>query len=131
MLHAPEASSGEIANLGIGFGPFWKIIAFFVKLKGFAVEAIPSASWWGAVGEDVTQMGPAASAANFCPHHAMRLVLNLHDVALGDCTIERRPAGATGELAGGLKQREAAHHAAVDAVLFVVEEGAAERSFGA
>ena len=44
-------------------------------------------------------------------------------LALGECTIERRPAGATGELAGGLKQREAAHHAAVDAVFFVVEQG--------
>ena len=61
----------------------------------------------------------------------MRFVLNLHDVAFGKCTIERWPASATGELAGGLKQREATHHTAIDAVFFVVEQGPAERSFGA
>ena len=75
-------------------------------------------------------MGPTASAANFGTHHAMRFVLNLHDVTFGECPIERRPASATGELAGGFKQRESAHHAAIDAVFFVVEQGSAEGSFG-
>ena len=131
VLHAPEASSGEVADLSVGFGSLGEIIAFFVELKGFAVEAIPPPRGWGTVGEDVSKVRVAALAANFSTHHAVGTVFDFSDVPWREPAVERRPPGAAGEFAGGLKQRQSANHAAVDAVLFVVEEGAAERSFGA
>ena len=131
MLHAPEASSGEVADLSVRFGSLGEIIAFFVEFKGFAVEAIPPPRGWGTIGEDVSQVRVAALAANFSTHHAVGTVFDFSDVPWREPAVERRPPGAAGEFAGGLKQRQSANHAAVDAVLFVVEEGAAERSFGA
>ena len=103
MLDPPKTASGEVANFSIGLRTLRKIVAFFVKFESFTVEAVPSTRWWWAVWEDVTQMGPAASTANFGPHHAMRFVLNLHDVTFGKRTIKRRPAGSTGELTCGLE----------------------------
>ena len=131
VLYAPEASPGEVADLSVGSSSLWEIIAFFVELKGFAVEAIPPPRGWGTVREDVSQVRVAALAANFSTHHAVGTVFDFSDVPWREPAVERRPPGAAGEFAGGLEQRQSANHAAVDAVLFVVEEGAAERSFGA
>jgi len=73
----------------------------------------------------------AAGAARLDAHHAVAGVAYGQDVSLVEGRKEARPARAAFELGLGAEERQAAEAAAVDAVLLVVQEAAAERGFGA
>src|SRR6476469_2870963 len=87
------------------------------ELERGRVHAVPLAGGARSVVEDVTEVAPAATAADLGAHHAVgRVGHELHrlrDERLG----EARPAGTGLELGVGVEQLSAARRAAVDAVV--------------
>src|SRR5262249_22138152 len=65
------------------------------------------------------------------PAHAVGIVLDAFDVLGIDRAGEARPARAAFELGLLIEERQPAQPAAIDPVLFLIEEPAAERGFGA
>src|SRR5947208_3255477 len=76
-------------------------------------------------------MAVAAGAAGLDADHAIGGVADRRDVSLVDRRPERRPAGAAFELGLVQKQRQPTQAAAVDAVLLLAKQAAAERRLGA
>ena len=76
----------------------------------------------------MSQVAIAALAANLGANHPVTDVLNVADMVRIEGLIKARPAGAGFELGAGSKQRQAAQPAAVDPVLFVVEQARRKRA---
>src|SRR5947208_593558 len=94
------------------------------------VDAETLTCGFGAVGEHVTEVGPAGPAAHFDAHHAVRAVGDALDHVGVDRLPVARPAAAGVELGARSEQRSAAADAVVAAVVPVVPVLAGERPLG-
>ena len=110
--------------LRAGFRSRWK------KLHRDRVQAVALPGGRRPVGEHVPQVAIATLAANLGANHAITRVLNVADMVRIEGFKEARPPGAGFELGAGSEQGQAAQPAAVNAVLFVVEQAAAKRRLG-
>ena len=83
------------------------------------VHAVAEASGFGAVVEDVAEVGVAFGAGDRGADHAESCVTDFGHVLFGDGSPEAGPSGARVEFRGGVEERVVAADAAVDA--FVVQ----------
>src|SRR5579864_1542819 len=101
------------------------------ELQRDRVDAIAQPGRRRAVGEDVALVAVAAGAAGLDPDHAVADIAHGDHVPLVERRVEAGPAGAALELGVVAEERQAAEPAAVDAVLLLAQEAAAERRLGA
>lgn len=84
-----------------------------------------------AIGKDVALMTVAARAAGLHPHHAVADIAHQFDVGFVERREKARPTGARFKLGLGVKQRQPAQAAGIDAGFLVAEQSAAEGRLGA
>jgi len=134
VLDAPEAAAAEVRGLGRG-GRGHRLrrthFVLAVELERGAVEAEAQARRLRTVVEHMAEMGGAPLAEDLHALHAVRVVLPPADMIAVEGLEEARPARARVELVRAREERQTADDAAVDAVLLVVEQRAAERGLGA
>jgi len=118
LFDTPETAGGKDGGLGGG------------KFQRDGVQAIPVAGWFGAVGENVTEVGVAAGAQHLNAIHAVAVVGDCGDVVGVNRLEETRPAGAGVKLGSGTEQRQATTDARVDTGLVVVVKCPAEGRLG-
>ena len=114
FFDAPKATSSENGCLGGR------------EFQSDGVEAIPAASGFRTVVEDVTEVSVATGAKDFGAGHAVAAVGDLGYVITFDWLEETRPTGAGVEFGRGTEQRQTAANTRVDAGLVVVVERPAE-----
>eukprot|EP01025_Chloroclados_australasicus_P065450 TRINITY_DN8919_c0_g1_i4.p3 TRINITY_DN8919_c0_g1~~TRINITY_DN8919_c0_g1_i4.p3 ORF type:complete len:359 (+),score=80.99 TRINITY_DN8919_c0_g1_i4:28-1077(+) len=127
-LDAPEAAAGEVGHADLAQR---RDVTGFGEGQALAIDAEPHAGGLRAVVEDVAEVAVAASAEDLGADHAVAGVFLDVDVLVSDGLEEAGPARAAGELGVAGEERELAAGTGVDAVLFVIEQRAAEGGLGA
>src|SRR6185369_12025268 len=101
------------------------------KIEADRVNAVALARRRRAVRENMTLMRPATGAYDLRPDHAVARVADIFQVISRERLGEARPAGPALELGAAVEKRQAAKAAGEGAGPLLVQEHAAERSFGA